>query len=1776
MRRSIRRLGVLAVAACLLVAPSALAQRTYDFQKLILDNTDKPDPDRLCYERPFWGWPFTWTNGSRFLMVHAGVDLLVYGLDAPGTLPLSKGGFGLGWGCVPSGPEARDPGDTGARGLTAILSSIDQLERFSVCDGCRFGVLYDSTGVGQIFDLGTGSVPSFTGKWSYSGVTWAGAYRVGSTEYLVGIDTGTQGCGSAAAPQTGVWTVTPRTPPLSPTLTKVQCQDTAAFAPKVLYQRGDLLFYLEGTQLEVATIGANGVPDPPAASFKVNTPVDPGAPPFSVDMGDYASGGAGYLLTFDYWDSTGTARLYRFTDANGDGVPEFGTPLVLNPGRSPAWWYSGAVRYPYVFVMENGTYVVKKALYQVSWDAGSGWTLAQTPEDDAYFNDPGSDFNTAAKGTDDLGNPRASEQGAAFSFDGNGLFFFRYYQAAYFQLAVPQPPTASLAVTPDPALPGDQITLTVTTSPGTYTQWAAWITDGSGAKVAGYDTTNPQPAPASPVTFPIPLDLALSQSYTAHVWVKNDLGTDQTDQAVNLDRTPQVTIAGAPSSVLTNTTVTLSANAEGTPSAATSDPYGWVATRPDQSTVTGSGTSFSLALDTWGTWTVDLRAEYAHEAPAGTDLDGDGLYEDDAPQVSISVSSVVPVVSVDPAAPTPDDTVTLKATGSQVAENVTADYAYLLDGASQCTGQVTGGPGGSVTIPDCALGTLAEGSYTAELELTPHDGSPVVTSDPVSFDVVAVGFTISPASPQIGEEVTFTLSGSPSLVNGWDFGETHCDGTSSFLDCSRVACPGTLTWRYPTSGTKTVTLYLRSGGTIQKTLDVQPTGSCPATCTPVLTPTSVSFPASGGTKSVSLSVGATCSWTVTDSATWLSVSPTSGTGTRTLALAATANTGGTRNATVTVTASPGGKVVSIPVSQAAGGAGSVDFTFSPSNPQIGQTVTFTITAGGPATQWSFGGADCDGNAGFVDCSRFVGGCGNTYTWSYADPGTHTVKLTTASGTKTRTITVASAGSCPCTYQLSDPQGPVPGEGGSGQLQLSTGDGCPWTVTSGAGWLAVSPPSGTGSATLTYTAQANDDTSERQAAVSVKDGQGTVRDTVTVTQEGGSGFQVGPFLVPAVASASGVGGIAWRSDLRVFNPSDQAQAVTLTYLPRYGDGGSGSTQRTLQPGETWWVQDAVQLLTGEPGHVGSVKVDFAQTPRPPVVASRTFTPVGDGSSGTYGQLIPVVPDPELARPGEVLVIPGVEHSAGYRTNVGLANPTDTGTGVTVRLYDAADGTLVGEAGYGVPAGQSIQLPLDAVVPGLVDFTGSVEVWVTNGGGVTAYGSVVDQATGDPVYIGAERAVNPAAPEQVQAQAAALAADFTISNTTPQIGEEVTFTITSGGPAQRWEFGGFSCDGYEGILDCTRVPCPATVTFTYRDAGPKTVTLTAAGGTVSHTLEVQAAGSCPGGSCTYSLSPTYSSFPAEGGSGEVTVTTQDGCPWTAQANVGWIHITSGASGSGPGTVSYTVDANDATGNRQGSMTIAGKTFVVSQSAPAGGGGGGGGGGGTASELLVPAVASASGLGGIQWRSDLRIYNPGAQPLKVHLEFLPRYGDSAAAATISRWVLPKATVWIADVVQEILGEGGHNGSVRVTWDDSDTVPVVVSRTFTPVGGGAAGTFGQLIPAVADTRLARPGRRLVIPGVEHSSAYRTNVGLANPGDAGTGVTVHVYDASGSEVGSNGYGIPAGQSIQLPLSAIATLPAEFRGSVVIEVTNGSPVTAYASVVDQATGDPIYIQAVRQ
>ncbi len=84
------------------------------------------------------------------------------------------------------------------------------------------------------------------------------------------------------------------------------------------------------------------------------------------------------------------------------------------------------------------------------------------------------------------------------------------------------------------------------------------------------------------------------------------------------------------------------------------------------------------------------------------------------------------------------------------------------------------------------------------------------------------------------------------------------------------------------------------------------------------------------------------------------------------------------------------------------------------------------------------------------------------------------------------------------------------------------------------------------------------------------------------------------------------------------------------------------------------------------------------------------------------------------------------------------------------------------------------------------------------------------------------------------------------------------------------------------------------------------------------------------CAYAVTPPHRDVLWTAGAGELAVTTAPGCAWTAASESGFLAVTAGAAGAGPGTVRYTAAAN-AGGPRQGALAVAGRRVAVYQASP-----------------------------------------------------------------------------------------------------------------------------------------------------------------------------------------------------------------------------------------------------
>src|SRR5262249_34858773 len=148
---------------------------------------------------------------------------------------------------------------------------------------------------------------------------------------------------------------------------------------------------------------------------------------------------------------------------------------------------------------------------------------------------------------------------------------------------------------------------------------------------------------------------------------------------------------------------------------------------------------------------------------------------------------------------------------------------------------------------------------------------------------------------------------------------------------------------------------------------------------------------------------------------------------------------------------------------------------------------------------------------------------------------------------------------------------------------------------------------------------------------------------------------------------------------------------------------------------------------------------------------------------------------------------------------------------------------------------------------------------------------------------------------------------------------------------------------------------------------------------------------------------------------------------------------------------------------------------------------------------------------------------------------------------------------------------GAIAIEGTSAASTPTLklTSRTYTT---GSSGTYGQAVPNIAPANLQQT---LYLTGMESDNDYRTNVGLVNRTDDPVAAQMTLYDATGSIVGSSSIVVAADNFQQAPLSSYFPLVGErsFDAlSMRVDLSAAGAVSVYASVIDNRTQDPIYLQ----
>lgn len=695
------------------------------------------------------------------------------------------------------------------------------------------------------------------------------------------------------------------------------------------------------------------------------------------------------------------------------------------------------------------------------------------------------------------------------------------------------------------------------------------------------------------------------------------------------------------------------------------------------------------------------------------------------------------------------------------------------------------------------------------------------------------------------------------------------------------------------------------------------------------------------------------------------------------------------------------------------------------------------------------------------------------------------------------------------------------------------------------------------------------------------------------------------FLPGAAHVTGAADTNWRTDLEVYNNGAIMAQYEIALLERDQANHQPATATfSLQPGRSVRYNDVLWTVFG---FNGSAALRVSALSGAVMVSSRTYNQT---AIGTYGQFIGGAVESRaiaFSQQGRIIQLTHNQSTTtGYRTNVGFVNTTGSPIVVRVDLF-TSDGVLLGTRSYTLEAFMFTQKEriFGTVTQGDVS-DGYVVVWTeTPGAGFFAYASVVDNRTGDPIYIPASVMGGSTQPTPTPTRTTTGTQPSTPTPTrTPTRTATRTPTVTPTQPGAGFNLRPYQPSGWDGPLVASGQAgthtsgglvggSPTYMDVAFANDGPDSVFVPAN----SDLVEILFDGASIGylrnqNAFDLSPAPTYvywEDVQINGVSaGQHTFTmVVDPLDIFTESNEGdnsyiytgtWSGLKAGGIAvpkphlldggqmrlapvpdhAGDTLWGRPVDEyaqkralgpHGRTGVRFGGTKLVGET------------------------VYIAATAHVAGAAGTNWRTDLELHNPGSTQGQYQIALLRRDENNASPATAVFSVPAQRCLRLADVLFSVFGFTG-GAALRVTPLSGDVM--VTSRTYNLTDQG---TYGQFIGGKVESEAIDHGEEGVViqlsqqPGT--ASGYRTNLGFVSSVGSQITVAADIYRSTGELLGTQSYTLPPYGYKQVDRIFQTVTQGEVAdGYIVVRtITPGGRFFAYASVVDNATGDPIYIPA---
>jgi hypothetical protein len=331
------------------------------------------------------------------------------------------------------------------------------------------------------------------------------------------------------------------------------------------------------------------------------------------------------------------------------------------------------------------------------------------------------------------------------------------------------------------------------------------------------------------------------------------------------------------------------------------------------------------------------------------------------------------------------------------------------------------------------------------------------------------------------------------------------------------------------------------------------------------------------------------------------------------------------------------------------------------------------------------------------------------------------------------------------------------------------------------------------------------------------------------------------------------------------------------------------------------------------------------------------------------------------------------------------------------------------------------------------------------------------------------------------------------------------------------------------------------------------------------------------CDYVLRERSQNFGSHLSTGSVGFTTDADCTWTVTLPAPWVTVSSPTTGTGPGSIDFSVSANDTGADRSTTIGIGNATFTINQS------------GANGVTRILPIVLDVS-TATAHYVTEMSVTNNTPLSRPISIRYTASLGSKQGSGTVNDTLAPGEQRQIGDVLSYLRSKGlalppsavepSQGGTLVVTFQGDGIDPKLASvtartaaLTAPPQPVGRAGlAYSALLPTEACTS------SLSLFGVRSSATDRTNVAVfsTSPDPVSLRVTVHSGTGDGKAVVlKEAETLPPYGWLQYSSSQVLDGNGITQGWVTVERTStAGAFSAYAVINDNTTNDGSFVPPV--